>query len=126
MTRVSAQGSEADAALADAPSDVQPLASLMRVQLALSAGDRAAAAARLADLPEADLRYRPAVVANLSALQVRLKLLPSLLSLPCMAASELSALQQPRSLTCSWSLAEGYPCTLQRACMLCPSKILPC
>ena len=68
--RVIAQGSEADAALADAPPDVQPMASLMRVQLALAAGDRASAVSRLADLLDAELQYRPAIVATLSALQV--------------------------------------------------------
>ena len=69
MQRVS-QAAEADAALADAPPEVQPAAALMRVQLSLAAGDRGAAAATLADLPDSELRHRPAVVATLASLQV--------------------------------------------------------
>ena len=64
------QGAEADAALADGPPEVQPVAALMRVQLSLAAGDRGAAAALLADLPDSELRHRPAVVATLASLQV--------------------------------------------------------
>lgn len=53
-----------------ASAEVAVLAALMRVQLALLAGDSAAAVQLLGSLPNADLRHRPAVIATLASLQV--------------------------------------------------------
>lgn len=64
------QGAEADALLAAAPPEVKDLAALMRVQLALLAGDSAAAVQLLGSLPDSDLQHRPAVIATLASLQV--------------------------------------------------------
>ena len=64
------QGAEADALLAAAPPEVGVLAALMRVQLALLAGDSAAAVQLLGSLPDSDLQHCPAVIATLASLQV--------------------------------------------------------
>ena len=55
--------------LAGAPAEVAVLAALMRAQLALVAGNSAAAVQLLSSLPDASLRHRPAVIATLASLQ---------------------------------------------------------
>ena len=64
-----AQRAEADALLAAAAPEVAVLAALVRVQLALAAGERGAAVELLAILPDAELQHRPAVIATLASLQ---------------------------------------------------------
>ena len=113
------QGAEADAALADAPPEAQPLAALMRVQLSLAAGDRSAVAARLADLLGSELRYRPAVVATLSSLQVRHDPRHALRSNPTTPLRK----GQKELVSCSMRQAFGhsqYPSTFRPHCRLRP------
>ena len=63
------QSAEADAMLAGTSGEVSVLATLMRAQLALMAGDSRAVAELLGSLPDADLRHRPAIIATLASLQ---------------------------------------------------------